>query len=63
LALVFSFWPVNIFKGSIYLVSAVYVLSGLIEADIRGRLFRKTWLMFSWIGAAIVLGILLVTRW
>ena len=63
LALVFSFWPVGIFKGSIYLVSAVYVLSGLIEANIRGRLFRKTSLMFGWIGAAIVLGIMLVTRW
>ena len=63
LALVFSFWPVGIFKGSIYLVSAIYVLSGLIEAKIRGRLFRKTWLMFLWTGLAIVLGILLVTKW
>jgi len=63
LALVFSFWPVGIFKGSIYLVSAIYVLSGLIQADIRGRLFRKTSLMFLWTGVAIVLGILLVTRW
>jgi len=63
LALVFSFWPMGIFKRSIYLVLAVYLLSGLIEANIRGRLFRKTWLMFSWIGVAVVLGILLVTRW
>jgi len=63
LALVFSFWPVGIFKGSIYLVSVIYVLSGLIQADIRGRLFRKTWLMFLWTGVAIVLGILLATRW
>ena len=63
LALVFSFWPVGIFRGSIYLVSAIYVLSGLIQADIRGRLFRKTWSMFLWTGVAIVLGILLVTRW
>jgi len=63
LALVFSFWPVGIFKRSIYLVSVIYVLSGLMQADIRGRLFRKTWLMFLWTGVAIVLGIVLVTRW
>ncbi len=63
LALVFSFWPVGIFKGSIYLVSAIYVLSSLIQAEIRERLFRRTWLMFVWIGVAIVLGIVLVTRW
>ena len=63
LALMFSFWPVGIFKGSIYLVSVIYVLSGLIQANIRGRLFRRTWLMFLWIGVAIVLGILLATKW
>jgi hypothetical protein len=63
LALVFSFWPVGIFKGSIYLVSAIYVLSSLMEADIRGRLFRKTWLSMVWVGLAIILGILLATSW
>jgi len=63
LALVFSFWPVGIFKGSIYLVSAIYVLSGLIEADIRERLFKKTWLTMIWVGVAIILGILLATAW
>jgi len=62
-ALVFSFWPVGVFKGSIYLVSILYVLSGLVEADIRDRLFKKTWLMFIWVGIAIVLGIILTTRW
>lgn len=63
LALIFSFWPVGIFKGSIYLVSVLYVISGLIQAEIRERLFKKVWLMFSWISAAIVLGIIWVTNW
>lgn len=63
LALVFSFWPVGIFKGSIYLVSVLYILLGLLQSDIRDRLFRRTWLTFSWIGIAIILGILSITRW
>ena len=40
MALIFSFWPVGIFKGSIYLVSIIYLLSGLFQADIKERLFR-----------------------
>ncbi len=63
LALVFSFWPVGIFKGSIYLVSFLYILCGLIQAEIRGRLFKRAWLMYLWIGVAVCLGIVWVTNW
>lgn len=63
LALVWSFWPVGIFKGSVYLVSVIYVLSGLIQAEIRERLFKRTWLTQLWIGTAIVVACILVTKW
>lgn len=63
LALVLSFWPIGIFKGSIYLTAIIYVIAGLIQSDIRGRLFKKIWLNFTWIGIAIVLGIILMTGW
>ncbi len=63
LGLVLSFWPVGIFKGSIYLVAAVYVLSGLIQLDLRDRLFRKNSTIFTWISLAIILGIVLTTSW
>jgi len=63
LGLVLSFWPVGIFKGSIYLVAAVYVVSGLVQLDIRERLFKKNWTIFSWIAVAIVLGMFLTTSW
>jgi len=63
IALVFSFWPNKIFNGSVYLVSVVYVLSSLIQADVRDRLFKRTWTTFIWIGVAIVLGIILATTW
>lgn len=63
IAFAFSFWPVGIFKGSIYLVSMIYILSGLIQTDIRGRLFKKIWMEYVWIGVAIFLGIILMTSW
>jgi len=63
LAMVFSFWPTGIFKGSVYLVSVIYILSGLIQADIRDRLFRRTVLQYVWVGVAVVAAALLITRW
>jgi len=63
LALAMSFWPVGIFKGSIYLTAIIYVIAGLLQADIRGRLFKRTWLSFLWISVAIIAGIILMTSW
>lgn len=63
LTLVLSFWPTGIFKGSVYLVSAIYVFCGLVQADIRDRLFDKTKTAFLWITVAVLLAILLVTKW
>jgi hypothetical protein len=59
IALILSFWPVGIFKGSIYLVMIVYIMNGLLHAELRGRLFKRTWLVFVWVGVATVLGIIL----
>ncbi len=58
IALVLGFLPVGIFKGSIYLVMVVYIISGLLQADLRERLFKRTWLVFVWVGVATILGIL-----
>jgi hypothetical protein len=63
LGLVLSFWPVGIFRGSIYLVAAVYVLSGLLQLDLRDRLFKKSFTIFAWITIAIILGMFLTTSW
>ena len=63
LALVFSFWPVGIFKGSIYLVLVIYILSGLLQSDIRERLFKRVWTTFVWVGVAILSGVVLMTSW
>jgi len=63
LTLVFSFWPAGIFKSSIYLVSAVYIISSLLQMEIKEKLFTKNWMQMVWIGIAIILGILFITRW
>ncbi len=63
LAGILSFWPVGIFKGSIYLVAAIYVITGLLQAEIRDRLFRGVVLNYTYIGVAVILAIILVTRW
>lgn len=63
LSLVFSFWPLGIFKGSMYLVVAIYLFSGLIWAEVRGRLFMKNWLMAGWMTGAALLSLLLVVEW
>lgn len=63
LAGILSFWPVGIFKGSIYLVAVVYTISGLIQAEIRDRLFRGTVVTYTYIGVAAILAAILATRW
>jgi hypothetical protein len=60
---VLSFWPVGIFKGSIYLVAVIYAISGLLQAEIRDRLFRGVVLTYSYIGVAVILAVILVTNW
>jgi len=58
-----SFLPVGIFKGSMYLVVFCYVLSGLLHAELRERLFKKTWINFVWIGIAFLLAMLVTISW
>jgi len=63
LAMVFSFWPVGIFKGSVYLVSFIYIISGLMQAEIRDRLFKKTWKSLLWVLGSLVMAMLVATKW
>jgi hypothetical protein len=63
LATILSFWPTGIFKGSVYLVSVIYILSGLIQADIRDRLFKRVWLMYVWVGIAVAAAAVIITTW
>jgi len=63
LGLAFSFWPVGVFKGSIYLVCAIYILSGLFQADIKERLFKSVLINYGLIGIAVTVAIILTNTW
>jgi len=60
---ILSFWPVGIFKGSIYLVAAIYVILGLTQAEIRDRLFKRVEMTYIYVGIAVVLASILATNW
>jgi len=60
---ILSFWPVGIFKGSVYLVAVIYAISGLLQAEIRDRLFRGVILTYCYIGVAVAAAIILATSW
>lgn len=63
IATVLSFWPVGINRGSLYLVSLLYVFGGLTQAYLRQRLFKKTIWEFIWMGLGIFLALFLATSW
>lgn len=60
---ILSFWPVGIFKGSVYLVAVIYTISGLLQAEIRDRLFRGVVVNYAYIGLAVAAAIILATNW
>jgi hypothetical protein len=74
LALVFSlilgelsaglfFWPVTVVVGSLFLTVAVYVLLGLGQAKLEGRLFSQTVREYISVGAVVLLGTFFATHW
>ncbi len=62
-AVVLSWWPVGIFLRSVYLMLALYVLAVLMQHDLRGRFFKKTWREILWVGLGALIGLFWVTRW
>jgi len=63
ISVMISFWPVGVGKGSLYLVSLLYVFGGLSQAYCRQRLFKKTIWEFIWVGLGTFLALFLVTSW
>lgn len=57
------FWPVTVVVGSLFLTVSVYVLLGLGQARIEGRLFRETVREYLMVGALVFIGMFLATRW
>lgn len=63
LTAVLSFWPLGIFRASMYLVWGVYMLASLLQVELRERLFKRTLIGFGWLLVGIILSLLVTTSW
>jgi hypothetical protein len=57
------FWPVTVIVESLFLTVTVYVLLGLGQAQLEGRLFRQTAREYLLVGAVVFIAMFLSTRW
>lgn len=57
------FWPVTVVVGSLFLTGVEYVLLGLGQAKIEGRLFNQTVKEYLIVGLMVFLGMFFATRW
>ena len=63
LGLTISFWPVTITVASLFLVSGLYVLLGLVQQNLSGRLFNKTIQEYLWVGLTVLAVTFLLASW
>jgi hypothetical protein len=57
------FWPVTLIVGSLFLTVSAYLLLGLGQTHLEGRLFSQTVREYLMIGVAVLIGMFFVTRW
>jgi len=60
---VLFFWPVSVVVGSLFLTVAAYVILGLGQAELDGRLFAQTIREYLLVGISVFIGMLLATHW
>lgn len=63
IALALSFWPTTTTLASLFLTSLVYVILGLTQAKLSGRLFKKTIDEFLIVGLLVLFVLLFYTKW
>ena len=63
MALAFSFWPVKVATGSLFLVTAMYIVLGLAQLEFSQKLFRRSIHEYLGVGIAVLLIMLLTTHW
>jgi len=57
------FWPVTVVVESLFLTVTVYVLLGLGQARLEGRLFTQTVRDYLLVGLLVFIGMFFATRW
>lgn len=57
------FWPVSLVVGSLFLTLSSYVLLGLGQAQVEGRLFPQTMREYLIVGTLVFVTMVIFTRW
>ncbi|MFC1649753.1 hypothetical protein ACFL2C_03525 [Patescibacteria group bacterium] len=63
IAMMLHFWPLTVTVGSLFFTVSSYMLIGLGQAKLEGRLFRRTIREFVVLGVLVFIGMFLATRW
>lgn len=63
IAAVLFFWPVTVVVGSLFLTVAGYMLLGLGQSRLEGRLFTHTVREYLTLGGAVLIGMFFATHW
>ncbi len=63
MAIAIFFWPVSVVVGSLFLTATAYMVLGLGQAELEGRLFPQTVKEYLFVGVAVFLGMLIATHW
>ena len=58
-----SLWPVTVTVGSLFLTTMGYILLGISQQELTGRLFRQTIWEYLAVGGAVFITMFLTTRW
>lgn len=63
LAFMISLWPVTVTVGSLFLTTLLYVLLGVTQASLQGRLFKKTLREYLLVGFIVFVAVFLSAKW
>lgn len=63
MAIALFFWPVSVVVGSLFLTVTAYMVLGLGQAELEGRLFPQTIRDYLVTGIAVFFGMLFATHW
>jgi hypothetical protein len=63
ISLLLYFWPVSVVVGSLFLTVSIYVLLGLGQAKLEGRLFKRTVRDYLSIGTIVFIAMYFATHW
>lgn len=63
IAVLLFFWPTTVVVGSLFLTVGVYILLGLGQAKLEGRLFTQTVREYLTVGLVVFITMLFATHW